>query len=184
MANAPKRRMDVDEFLGWAVTVPGRHELIQGEVFAMSPERARHAEAKFAVQAALARSIRRTTLGCRMLPDGMTVRIDRFTAYEPDALVYCGVRLPADAVEVPEPMIVVEVLSSSTRAQDTGPKLKDYLSLPSVEHYLLVDADRRCVIHHRRGAGSLVETRILSEGILRLDPPGLDVDVGDLFGEP
>ena len=46
----------------------------------------------------------------------MTVRIDETTAYEPDAQVYCGQKLsPAAAIEVPEPVIVAEVLSPSSR---------------------------------------------------------------------
>ena len=60
------------------------------------------------------------------LPDGMTVRIDDVTAYEPDALVYCGTKLPPSAVEVPNPVIVVEVLSPSTRHIDLSAKLADY----------------------------------------------------------
>lgn len=181
MATAPKQRMDVDEFLAWAQTVPGKHELVDGQVWAMSPERTRHARAKFAVQRALHTAIGRSSGACELLPDGMTVRIDRATAYEPDALIYCGPRLPGDAIEVPEPLVVIEVLSPSTRAHDSGVKLTGYFSLASVQHYLLVDADRRLVIHHRRGAGDLIETRILSQGMLRLDPPGIEAPLAEIF---
>lgn len=175
--------MSVDEFLAWAETVPGKYELVDGQVFGMAPERVRHANTKFAAQAALAAALRRVGVRCHMLPDGMTVRVDRSTAYEPDAVVYCGPRLAGDAIEVPEPVIVVEVLSPSTRAQDSGVKLTDYFSLPSVQHYLLLDADRRRAIHHRRGSEDLVETRILSEGVLRFDPPGIELALPDMFGE-
>jgi hypothetical protein len=40
------------------------------------------------------------------------------TAFEPDALVYCGPRLPPDSIEIPEPLIVVEVPSEGTAARD------------------------------------------------------------------
>lgn len=183
MTAQPKAKMTVDEFLVWAERQPERYELVNGEVFAMSPERTRHAETKFAVQTALAEAIRRAGVPCRMLPDGMTVRVDARTAYEPDALVYCGERLPGDAVEVPNPMIVAEVLSPGTKGEDTGGKLAGYFRVGSVEHYLIVDPIPRTVIHHRR-AGALIETRVASEGALRLDPPGLDLPVGDLFAEP
>ncbi len=46
MASAPLKRMTVDEFLVWADTQPGRRfELVHGQPVAMSPERARHANA-------------------------------------------------------------------------------------------------------------------------------------------
>lgn len=56
------------------------------------------------------------------------------TTYEPDALVRCGPPLPDDAVTLTEPVIVVEVLSPSTRANDAGAKLEDYVRLPSLRH--------------------------------------------------
>ena len=181
MSAEPKPRMTVDEFLAWAEGRPGRYELCDGLVVAMSPERVRHADAKFSVQMALRAAIGRKALPCRMLPDGMTVRIDPCTTYEPDALVYCGPRLAPDAVEVPDPVVVVEVLSPSTKAVDSGAKLAGYFQIPSVQHYLIVDAERRLVVHHRRGGGDLIETRIVAEGGLTLDPPGLPLQLSDLF---
>ena len=68
--------MTVDEFLAGAGERPGRHELFRGTVYAMTPERAVHAEVKFAVQAALTSAIRAHSLRCRMLPNAMMVRID------------------------------------------------------------------------------------------------------------
>jgi Uma2 family endonuclease len=52
------------------------------------------------------------------------------------------------------------VLSPSTAAIDHGLKLTAYFSLPSVEHYLILDPDRRVVIHHKRGTGDAIETRL------------------------
>jgi Uma2 family endonuclease len=177
MVALPKHKMTVDEYLAWAEDQPGRYELFDGKVYAMSPERARHAEVKFAVQAALLEGIRRTGIPCHMLPDGMTVRVASDTAHEPDALVYCGEKAPADSVEVPNPVIVVEVLSPSIRHIDATAKLAGYFSLKSAWHYLIVDPDKPLVIHHARGEGDTIATRILSKGSFRLDPPGLDVAV-------
>ena len=66
----------------------------------MTPERAVHAEIKLAVHLALVAAIRRRNLPCHVLPDGMTVRINESTAYEPDASVYCGPKLRPSALEV------------------------------------------------------------------------------------
>ena len=137
----------------------------------MAPQPVRHAATKFAVQTALRAGLRAIDAPCRMLPDGMSVRIDAQTVFEPDALVYCGARLPPEAITVPEPVIVVEILSPGTRRVDTGRKLSGYLQVPSVRHYLIVDAERRTVIHHRRTDGDLIETRILAAGTLSLAPP-------------
>ena len=101
--------------------------------------------------------------------------------FEPDALVACGPPPPGDALEITDPVIVVEVLSPSTAAIDHGPKLMGYFSLPSLAHYLILDPERRVAIHHKRGQGDIIETRILSEGVVRLDPPGIEAPVAEMF---
>ncbi len=173
--------MTVDEFLAWAEENPGRYELSEGEVYAMSPERLEHAHAKFAVQSALLAAIRKAGVPCHMVPDGATVRISTRTAYEPDALVYCGPRKPGSAIEVPDPVIVVEVLSPGTRHIDNAAKLSGYFAVPSVCHYLILDIEKRLIIHHARSRDDLLITRIVRDGALALDPPGISLDLEACF---
>ncbi len=173
MQQLAKPKMTVDEFLAWAEENPGRYELSEGEVYATSPERLGHAKTKFAVQAALLAAIRKAGLPCHMVPDGATVRINARTAYEPDALVYCGPEKPDAAIELPNPVIVVEVLSPGTRHIDNAAKLSGYFAVPSVRHYLIVDIENRLILHHARGEGDLLATRIVRDGALSLDPPGI-----------
>jgi len=180
MANAAENDLDVDTFLRWAEGRQGRWELREGQPVLMSPERAAHALTKYAAQESLKAAIQRAGLPCRMFPDGMTVRIGARTAFEPDALVVCPSPLDLHTMEIPNPIVVVEVLSPSTAADDHGVKLDGYFSLPSVEHYLTINPDRRVMIHHKRGADA-IETRILREGLLRLEPPGLDAEVAAFF---
>jgi len=181
MPAQPQHKMTVDEYLAWAEDRPGRYELYAGVVYAMAPERARHAEVKFTVQAALLAAIRRAGLRCHMLPDGMTVRVSEHTAHEPNAFVYCGEKLPDSALEVPNPLILVEVLSPSTRHIDASAKLAGYFSLDSVHHYLIVDPEAPPVIHHARGENGVIATRIAREGSLRFDPPGLELAIAELY---
>ena len=174
-----------DEFIAWAMDQPtGRFELDNGVVVAMAPERVSHALARGQAWLALRAAIAARGLPCQALPDGASVRIDDRTVYEPDALVRCGPPLPGDAIEAPDPVIVVEVISPSSRGIDAGVKLARYFSLPSVRHYLIVDTEKRIVIHHLRAEDGAMTTRILSDGPLALDPPGLVIEVGDIFSEP
>lgn len=179
-AEPVRDRMTVDEFLRWAAEQPGRHELVGGEVVAMAPERNRHLLAKKRVDQALDRAIAEARLDCQALPDGATLRIDEATAYVPDALVICG-PIDLDSVEVEDPVVVVEVLSPSSRGVDAGAKLTDYFRLASVRHYLLVDPERRVVVHHGRAEDGSIATHVRRDGTFRMDPPGLSVAVEDLF---
>src|SRR5260370_939147 len=143
-----KKASNLPRSSAWAQGRPGRFELYAGVVYARTPERAGHAKVKFAVQTALRTAIGRTGLPCHMLADGMTVRVDAHTAHEPDALVYCGEELPDTAVEVPNPAIVVEVLSPSTRHIAASAKLARYFRIQDVQQYLIVDPDNRLCISH------------------------------------
>jgi Uma2 family endonuclease len=147
------RHLTVDQYFAWAQMWPGRFELVDGVVYERSPESAGHAKTKAAVYVALMTAIRRHGPACHALPDGLTVRIDETTAYEPDAIVYCGEELPAASIEVRNPVIVVEVLSPATRHIDLSIKLAGYLRVPSILHYLIVDPAQPMVIHHARQAG-------------------------------
>lgn len=182
--NAPERKkpMTVDEFIPWAMAQPrGRFELVNGEVVVMSSERLGHTQTKGLVFIALWNAIAKSGCGCWAIPDGATVRIDEHTAYEPDAMVYCGPKLPSESIEVATPVIVVEVASPSSRSTDAGAKFHGYFSLPSVVHYLIVDPERRAVVHHRRGADGQIVSAALTEGTLVLDPPGLDVPISEML---
>lgn len=110
--------MSADEFLAWSQMQPRRYELAGGEVIAQASERAAHAKIKGAVFIALTNGVRRKSLPFHALPDGMAVRIDSDTVFEPDAQVYCGPELPPDALFVESPIIVVEALSPSTGRND------------------------------------------------------------------
>jgi Uma2 family endonuclease len=181
MSVQPQPRMTVDEFLALAEDQSGRYELVDGEVFAMSPERVGHARTKYRVQSALQRAIARSGLACEMLPDGITVRVDDGTAYEPDALVQCGDPMSDETVEATAPTIVVEVVSPSGQAIDTNRKLGGDFRVPSVMQYLIIEPKRPMVIRHRRGTGDTIETRVVSSGSIDLSPPGLSLDVADFF---
>jgi Uma2 family endonuclease len=173
--------MDVEDFLAWSEGQEGRFELHEGAVVAMAPERSLHLLAKGNAYVALRAAISQAELACTAYPAGATVRAWSRSAFEPDALVRCGPPLPPYAIQIPDPIIVVEVLSSSTVDADFGVKLEVYFTLPSVAHYLVIDAERRKIIHFARGSSEALRTRILGEGLLRLDPPGLEVEVESLF---
>ncbi len=172
--------MTVDEYLAWSESQGERQrtELINGPVVAMAPERIAHNRIKGAVYLALRRAVAAAKVPCEVMTGGVTVRIDQHTAYVPDALIYCGEKLRGETIVVPEPAIIVEVLSPTTAHTDTSAKLIGYFKLPSVAHYLLLGADSHTVTHYTRSN----PPTLLASGPLRLDPPGLDVTVEELLG--
>lgn len=177
------QRLSCEEFRHWAEGQPGRYERIGGEPVAMSPERIAHARLKSRLWAALDSAVRAAGIPCEALPDGITIEVDDETDYEPDAILNCGPPAPGDAVAATNPVVVIEVLSPGTQSIDLGDKLADYFRVPSIQHYLVVRARRREVIHHRR-AGAEIVTRVINLGSIELDPPGIAIELADIYTAP
>ena len=183
MIALPKHKMTADEFLAWVEDQPkemGIFELWDGEVVIRhgpgfeEGELAQHWDAKGEMFAALREAIERAGLPCFAAVDGPMVRLSPQRMARPDVLVYCGPRVSRRTREVPNPVILVEVLSPSTERRDHGVKLEGYFTLPSLFHYLIIDPERRLLVHHRPG---VAETEIVTGPRLQLEPPGLDVDL-------
>jgi Uma2 family endonuclease len=176
------KRMTVPEFLVWAETQEkGRYELVRGEIVAMAPERAEHVRAKLAAANSLGAAIRRAGVNCEAFMEGLAVAIDDATSFEPDALVNCGDKIAGHSMTASNPVIVVEVLSPSTRNIDMSLKLADYFRVRGLAHYVIVDLARRHLLHYRKQAGGAVTVNIARDGELVFDPPGISIAVAEFF---
>ena len=167
---ALRRALTVDDYLAWAETQAEapRTELINGQIVFMSPEQLAHTRIKGSVYFALRLAIANAGIEAEVLTDGATVPIDAHTGYEPDATVRMGPALPGSGMKLPDPIIVVEVLSPTSVHMDTSAKLIGYFKLPSVAHYLVLDPEARTVTHHARGADDRISSQVLSAGRSRL----------------
>ena len=112
----------------------------------------------------------------------MTVVIDNEYSREPDAAVQCGVATDLNSMILEAPLIVVEVTSPSSERDDTGDKLVEYFSVPSIRHYLIVKPVKNVVIHHARNETGDISTRIVTDGEISLVPPGMAVAARELLG--
>lgn len=180
-------RMTVDEFLRWSRQQErGRYELEGGRIVAMPAESFAHVDAKGLLYMALARAIAAAGLPFYAMTDGVSVRIGADRAYEPDALIAPLPKPAGSVLDVANPVAVFEVLSPSPASvrRDLWSKLKGYALVPSIMHYVVIDPQERLVFRYQRSGETLVATEELTEGTLRLDPPGLELAVGDLVPPP
>ncbi len=135
---------------------------------------------KLEVVLAMRQAINKAGCPCHALTDGVTVPITDNLSYIPDALVYCGEKLDGKSLAVPNPVILVEVLSPSTAWNDVSTKLTDYFTLDSVLHYLILDPARSSIMHHYRD-GHIIRARTVNTDTLVLDPPRITLDIKSIF---
>jgi Uma2 family endonuclease len=182
---APRPPMKVPEFLVWAEAQPqGRFELVDGKIVAMAPELVRHNLVKLAVARALGDAVQAARLPCTVFTDGVGIAINDQTVREPDASVQCGVSVDLDEMIIKAAVIVVEVASPSSERHGTHAKLIEYFSVPSIRQYLIVLPEKRVVVHHQRGEGGEITTRLAYDGDITMAPPGMTVPVAALLGPP
>ncbi len=116
-----------------------KHELVNGEIFAMAGGTPEHARLAMSVGARLLSQL--SGRPCAVFSADLLIRV-RATglATYPDLSVVCGrlERDPEDANTVVNPIVLVEVLSDSTERYDRGEKFAHYRRIPSLKEYVLV----------------------------------------------
>jgi Uma2 family endonuclease len=129
-----------------------KHEFLNGVVYAMAGGTQRHNEIAGNIFAALHSRLRGKP--CRPYGSDMLVRVqagDDLRFYYPDVSIICRPAGP-EARFQENPSVVFEVLSDSTVRTDTGEKRMAYLTIPTLEALVLVDARKQEVTVWRRGA--------------------------------
>jgi Uma2 family endonuclease len=181
MSTSAKTRLTVEQYLKKFEGSEGRLELVDGAVVKLAAETARHVRAKTRAYKALEKAVRNSKRDCEVFADGMAVKIDKWTAREPDVSVQCGKPVDEDSLIVDQPVIVVEVVSPSSEFRDVYRKLIEYFSVPSIQHYLIVDELKKVVLHNKRTGRDSYVSKIMGKGTVDLDPPGLRVTVSELL---
>ena len=177
-------RMTADEFLRWYERQDsGRYELENGRVVMQQSQNFGHLKAKNQILRALEDAIVDAKAPVFAMPDGATVRVDDGRVYEPDDLVALLPEPPPETIEIPNVIVVVEVVSPSSEKRDYVEKACGYAAVPTIAHYLIVDPTARTLHHHTRATLiSGAEPLLVRDSVLRLDPPGVTVDLAGVFG--
>ena len=123
-----------DEFLRWNEGREGKREFVEGKIVEMMinvTERHYRLAARLLVQFA-----------AQLDPDAFIVGSADFGVRTGETIRYPDVMIhrPSDALSLAtaQPLLVAEVLSPSSMADDFGPKARDYLALEALQHYLVL----------------------------------------------
>lgn len=119
-------------------------ELIDSIAYAMAGASRRHVDISMNFGMAFKQHLKGKP--CRPYMSDLAVRISETTYYYPDVVVDCG----DDENTANQPLLIVEVLSKSTAFLDKTKKPMDYMSLPSLQEYAIVEQDSERVTLFRR----------------------------------
>lgn len=175
--------MTVAEFLEWCPEDGHRWQLVDGEPVAMAPAKPQHGAIQAETAALLAIHLRETGRPCSVIiTPGVIPRLRPGSNFRvPDLGVTCA-PVDAAATHLDEPVLLIEILSRSNRAQ-TRANVWAYTTLPSVREIVVLHAEKRRAELLRRGTDGAwpEEPDILTEGDLVLESIGFRAPLAALY---
>jgi len=115
---------------------------------------------------------------CEAFMSDIKVRLGKDYVY-PDVLVDCR-DASADNYFAQAPLLIVEVLSKSTRKTDLTTKLLRYINLPSLLEYVLIDQETTCVQILRKNKHWMSEFYFLGDQV-HFEAIDLTISVEDIY---
>lgn len=171
-----------EEYLVSELDSPVKHEYVEGVVYAMAGARNVHNRIAGNVFGQLFVRLRGSS--CAPYNSDTKVRI-RFPTHErfyyPDVMVVCRANAPTDSFQE-QPTLIAEVISLKTRRIDEGEKKDAYLSIPSLEAYLLIEQESPTVVVYRRTERGFVRQVFQSlETVLPLAALKIDLPLTEIY---
>jgi Uma2 family endonuclease len=140
----------IEDYIAGEEVSDAKHEYLGGTVHAMAGATNQHNSIAGNTFASLHGQLRGKT--CRPFNSDTKVRIefpDHTRFYYPDVMVVCDSRAATEHFQ-DRPVVIIEVLSDSTRRTDLGEKRDAYLTLPSLKVLLFVEPESPTLIAYRR----------------------------------
>jgi len=173
----------IAEYLAGEELSDGKHEYLGGTVHAMAGASNQHHA--IAVNALLSLGSQLRGKSCRPFNSHTKVRVeypDHTRFYYPDALVVCHSNPSTDHFQ-DRPMVIIEVLSDSTRRTDLGEKRDAYLTIPSLKVLVIAESEAPAAILHRRKSegGFAVEAHSGLDAVVPLPEIDASLPLAELY---
>jgi Uma2 family endonuclease len=177
MSNVAEQLMSLDEFLAWERDQPEKHEYAGGVITMMTGAPLAHATITMNVAFALRQALRGA--GCRPFVNDAKVIASDSVRY-PDIVVTCQPVTGTDDI-VPEPIVVIEVISPSTEREDRGRKKFDYFATPSIRQYAIIEQDERLIDLYTRTGDRWSDEIVEGDAVLKLSSIGVEISLGVIY---
>lgn len=141
-----KQYYTVEEYLQMERASNEKHEYYQGEIFAMAGASDRHNIISTNLIGEFYLKLKKSP--CHPYGSDMRIHIPENTLFTyPDITIICGDLNLFDKERdtALHPLILIEILSKSTRNYDRVGKFKLYRDIPTLKEYMLVDSEAICV---------------------------------------
>jgi Uma2 family endonuclease len=167
--------LSISEFLEWENQQETRHELLNGEIIAMTGGTVAHAGLIVSIAARLFNHLQ--GIPCRVFTSDLKVQAAENIFY-PDVVVSCDSQ-DNNGVLCSNPKLIIEVLSNSTTHKDRYKKRLAYQQIDSLEEYVLVSQEAKYIEVYRRADDSRVAVH--TAGVVELRSVGFPLSIDELY---
>lgn len=136
-----ERYYTFEEYLAFEEVAEAKHEYHGGKVIAMAGGTGNHSILCNSIGTEIDFALRKSKKNCTTFNSDMKVKIQKFNkSVYPDASVVCGKSIYSNNKKtvLENPMLIIEVLSESTKSYDKSDKFSFYRSLPSFKEYMII----------------------------------------------
>jgi Uma2 family endonuclease len=184
MSAVPKPPRTPEHYLELDRQAEFRSEYVSGEILAMAGASREHNRITLNIGAALTFQLRGQP--CEPFTSDLRVKGRTTGAYLfPDVVVGCApLEFEDSRLDILlNPVVVMEVLSPSTEANDRSWKFAHYRRLPTLQDYVLLSQNQPFVEHYTRQADSLwtLAELVGLEAVLRLPSIGCELPLSDIY---
>ncbi len=175
---AVRKPMSLAEFLEWEERQELRYEFDGVEPVAMTGGTVGHAT----IQGNLAIAIGGRLRGkpCRFYGSDLKIRVADDHIRYPDGMIVCSPVDPAAKV-VHDPVVIFEVLSPSTAANDRIVKAREYQATPSVKRYVMLEQDRIGATVHVRAQDAWSVLVLKDDDTVDMPEIGLAIPLAEFY---
>ncbi len=130
-----------EDYLEGEIVSDIKYEYIDGEVYAMAGASEKHNLISGNFFYEISSKLRKNNSSCKTFTSDMKVKAtsSNNNYFYPDTMVVCNDNSHDTDYTKNSPLIIVEVLSKSTRKIDTTIKMINYLNIPSLEEYVIIE---------------------------------------------
>lgn len=168
--------ISIEDYLAGEMVSEIKHEYVDGQVFAMTGASLNHDRIAGNVFGELRNHLRNQP--CEPFTSDVKVKIGKHFFY-PDTMVVCN-HTAKHEYFTETPVLIVEVLSKSTRRRDETIKRRLYQTIPTLQEYVLIEQDIVDVEVCRRSEGWVSNHYFLGDDV-PLESVELTVSVMDIY---
>ncbi|MFQ3659193.1 MAG: Uma2 family endonuclease [Anaerolineae bacterium] len=179
----PEYRYSEEEYFALDRVSRVRHELINGQILAMSGASKKHSLITASASSAI---ITRTRgRGCSVFSSDMRVYVGNSNYVYPDVTVTCGQPQLIDVKHqdtLLNPTVIVEVLSPSTAGYDHDNKFALYRSVETVQAVLFIAQDSASVEVYQRSTDHWILTDVKGlDAVIKLKALEIELPLAEIY---